>query len=241
MVMILFIRNLSCVLVAALAAMYAVSANANGTPEVPVKEPQVAVTLTQAQLLQLQQILDVRLQTSAESWSSSGASSDADAASSANNSFTSIYPKQAPAISQGSFAINGCAVAGNAGGSGTGGAGFLGLGFTTEQCYDFMLAQAYGALGEPEAACDVLNTSRAGVRAAKRGVTLPECLPPQKQAEKPAVQNQTPVVVNVEAAKCETSDFVRKSDMASAVKNDRPSKPRSKKTVPSVDSCVAKP
>jgi len=85
--------------------------------------------------------------------------------------------RQAPAIGQGSFAIQGCGVAGNAGGSSAGGAAFLGVGFTSAQCYDFMLAQAFASVGEQQAACAVLNVSKAGRRAAKRGVVLPTCTP----------------------------------------------------------------
>jgi hypothetical protein len=85
--------------------------------------------------------------------------------------------RQAPAIGQGSFAISGCSVAGNAGASSPGGAGFLGFGWTPPQCYDFMLAQAYQSIGEKKAVCDILKNSKAGKRQAKRGITLPECLP----------------------------------------------------------------
>ena len=85
--------------------------------------------------------------------------------------------QQAPAIGQGSFAISGCSVAGNAGASGPGGAGFLGFGWTPAQCYDFMLAQAYQSIGEKKAVCDILKNTKAGKRQAKRGITLPECEP----------------------------------------------------------------
>jgi hypothetical protein len=85
--------------------------------------------------------------------------------------------EQAPSIGQGSFAIAGCSVAGNAGGSGPGWSGFLGFGFTPSQCYDFMLAQAYQSIGEKKAVCDILKASKAGQRQIKRGITLPECVP----------------------------------------------------------------
>lgn len=84
---------------------------------------------------------------------------------------------QAPAIGQGSFAISGCSVGGNAGASGPGWAGFLGFGFTPQQCYDFMLAQAYQSLNEKKAACDILRNSKAGKRQEKRGIVLPGCEP----------------------------------------------------------------
>jgi len=95
--------------------------------------------------------------------------------------------EQAPAIGQGSFAIQGCAVAGNAGGSWDGGAAFLGFGWTPAQCYDFMLAQAYQSLGEKKAACDILATTKAGKRAAKNGVALPGCEPKLKTKVVPVV------------------------------------------------------
>lgn len=91
---------------------------------------------------------------------------------------TNVNPRQAPAVGQGSFAIQGCGVAGNAGGSNTNGAAFLGIAFTPAQCYDFQLAQAYQSLGAYRAACEVLNKSRAGRRAEKRGVELPVCYAP---------------------------------------------------------------
>lgn len=102
--------------------------------------------------------------------------------------------RQAPGLAQGSFAIIGCGVAGNVGGSSPGGAGFLGLGFTPEQCYDFMLANAYCTAGATQACCEVLNTSKAGKRAASRGVRLPECRPPANEPT-PVPQPQPPVVV----------------------------------------------
>ena len=88
-----------------------------------------------------------------------------------------VEVQQAPAIGQGSFAIQGCSVAGNGGVSVPGGAGFLGFGFTPEQCYDFMIAQAYQSLGEKKAACDILRNSKAGKRQEKRGIVLPGCEP----------------------------------------------------------------
>ena len=107
-----------------------------------------------------------------------------------------VEERSAPALGQGSFAIQGCGVAGNAGHSGTGGASFLGFGFTPRQCYDFQLASAFAALGAYGAACEVLNSSRAGQRAKKRGVTLPTCV-----ATVTSIQQVTPpIVVNVQPA-----------------------------------------
>lgn len=120
-----------------------------------------------------------------------GTSSAGASASNGGNTLTvnETQVRNAPALGQGSFAIQGCGVAGNVGGSNTNGSGFFGFGFTPEQCYDFMLAQSYQALGAYAAACEVLNNSRAGRRAAKRGVTLPVCTPPTPPA---AVVTPTP-------------------------------------------------
>ena len=112
---------------------------------------------------------------------------------------------QAPAIGQGSFAISGCSVAGNGGGSWTGGAGFLGFGFTPPQCYDFMLAQAYQAIGEKKAVCDILRNTKAGKRQEKRGVVLPECLPPVQEV-KTVVVEAPPKTVYVEVPPAKISE-----------------------------------
>lgn len=120
---------------------------------------------------------------------------------------TETNPRQTPGVAQGSFAIQGCAVAGNAGGSNVGGTGFLGFSFTPQQCYDFQLAQAYAALGAKESACQVLNKSKAGKRAEKRGVTLPTCTPPVT-----AVPTQTastgPVVSVPRETNCASKEYV---------------------------------
>ncbi len=112
---------------------------------------------------------------------------------------------QAPSIGQGSFAITGCSVAGNAGGSGPGWSGFLGFGFTPSQCYDFMLAQAYQSIGEKKAVCDILKNSKAGKRQAKRGVVLPECVPVPPEV-KTVVVEAPPKTVYVEVPPAKISE-----------------------------------
>ena len=102
------------------------------------------------------------------------------------SNYTYKEVKQAPAIGQGSFAIYGCNVGGNAGASGPGWAGFLGFGWTPQQCYDFMLAQAYQSIGEKKAVCDILKNSKAGKRQEKRGIKLPECEPEVQTVVVPA-------------------------------------------------------
>ena len=127
-----------------------------------------------------------------------GGNSDA-SSNSGGNSLTvnERHVRQAPGLAQGSFAIIGCGVAANAGGSGPGGAGFLGFGFTPEQCYDFMLADAYCSAGATQACCEVLNNSKAGRRAKARGVRLPECSPPPRDPAPPTVPPAPPTVVVV--------------------------------------------
>jgi hypothetical protein len=131
----------------------------------------------------------------------SGAVSVAEGAVQNSNSYTYRVERSAPAIGQGSFAISGCSVAGNAGASSPGGAGFLGFGFTPSQCYDFMLAQAYQSIGEKKAVCDILKNSKAGKRQAKRGITLPECLPEVQEVKTVVVEVPKTVYVEVPPAK----------------------------------------
>ena len=101
--------------------------------------------------------------------------SNSNSGNNASQSINTYNQRSAPGSSQGSLMISGCAVAGNGGGSGVNGSAFLGFAFTPQQCYDFMLAQAYSAIGANRAACEVLNVSKAGRRASHRGVSLPTC------------------------------------------------------------------
>ena len=94
-----------------------------------------------------------------------------------NSGTTYHQVRQAPAIAQGSFAISGCSVAGNAGGSNQHGAAFLGIGWTPKECYAFMLAQAYQSIGQYKAVCDILRNTKTGKRMERDGIELPECLP----------------------------------------------------------------
>lgn len=107
------------------------------------------------------------------------------------------YPRQAPAIAQGSIAIAGCGAGGNAGGSGTGGAGFLGFSWVTKECHGWTLAQTYAALGYITAACEVANSQKAAQRAKARGATLPDCnnLPVPVAPAEPAPAPSPAVVV----------------------------------------------
>lgn len=194
-----------------LAALAVTTGHATVKPA-PTPEP-VPVSQTQGQSqsqgqAQLQGQAQGQHQSAASSSTSvAAASATGSAAASSDNDVSIETPRQAPALSQGSFAIQGCAVAGNAGHSSASGGGFLGFGFTSAQCYDFMLAQAYASVGALAAACEVLNTSRAGQRAAARGVALPVCTTPIPLAAPP------PVVVNVAAASA-ASDCKAATDAA---------------------------
>lgn len=140
--------------------------------------------------------LSIQTQTQQQS-QQTAASASASANNAGNSQITNFSsPRQAPSIGQGSFAIQGCGVAGNAGGSQSSGAAFLGFAFTPQQCYDFMLAQAYASVGAERAACEVLNKSKAGRRAEKRGVVLPICSTPILPPASP------PVSINVQPANC---------------------------------------
>lgn len=82
----------------------------------------------------------------------------------------------APGVGLGAQFIQGCGVAGQAGGSNVHGAAILGVGFTTDECYAFMEAQAFNAIGDRESACEILHTTNAAKRAEKRlGHQLPLC------------------------------------------------------------------
>lgn len=213
-----FVRTLT--LVAALLAAPAFAVNEPEPTKKPSQPPKImqgqTQAVSQAQLQAQDQAQDQaqaqgqaqQAEAQALSYSESAASSGSSSSSGGNSQSLSMdNPRQAPAISQGSFAIQGCGVAGNLGGSNTSGAGFLGFGFTPEQCYDFMLAQAFQSLGAYEAACKVLNASRAGKRAAERGVTLPKCTPP---AALPPAASST--VTAVDLSSYVTREEIRERD-----------------------------
>lgn len=88
------------------------------------------------------------------------------------------YKAAANVVNPATMVITGCQVAGQAGGSNTRASGMLGIGFTPSECYAFIQAQAYLAVGQAQAACEILNTTNAALRAVKRGARLPDCLPP---------------------------------------------------------------
>ncbi|CAM6004383.1 unnamed protein product [Sphagnum balticum] len=77
--------------------------------------------------------------------------------------------------------IAGCGVSGSAGGANTKGAAILGVGFTTDECYAYIEAQAFWAIGDRQAACEILHTTNSAKRSIARGAHLPSCepVPPQ--------------------------------------------------------------
>lgn len=107
----------------------------------------------------------------------SGASAN-NAGNSQTSNYTSINPRQAPSVAQGGLFVQGCGVGGNAGGSGVPGSAFLGLEFTPKECYLYIQAQAYFAVGERQAACQILNLTKSAKRLREAGVALPDCFPP---------------------------------------------------------------
>lgn len=92
------------------------------------------------------------------------------------------YTEAAGVVQPAMMIIQGCQVQGQAGGSNTRAAGMLGIGFTPKNCYDYMQAQAYLAIGAIQAACEILNHTEAAARAVKAGAKLPDCAPPIAEA-----------------------------------------------------------
>jgi len=118
-------------------------------------------------------------QTQVQSASATGGSASSEASNQGNSqSVNSYVERSAPSVGQGSFAIQGCSVAGNLGGSNIHGSAFLGIGFTPRECYKFQLAQAYQAIGNTYQACMILNSTDTMQKMAKQGVPLAECTKP---------------------------------------------------------------
>lgn len=94
------------------------------------------------------------------------------------NSGNTEYRESANAVALAPQIISGCQVAGQVGGSNTRGSAVLGVAFTSSECYAFIQAQAYLAVGMRQSACEILNSTDAARRAVKRGAKLPECAVP---------------------------------------------------------------
>lgn len=101
------------------------------------------------------------------------------------NSGNTEYRESANAVSLAPQIISGCQVAGQVGGSNTRGSAVLGVAFTSSECYAFIQAQAYLAVGMRQSACEILNSTDAARRAVKRGAKLPECAVPVVVVEAP--------------------------------------------------------
>jgi hypothetical protein len=109
---------------------------------------------------------------SASQTANGGNASNLGNAQSVNVSHSGV--RNAPSVAQGALITSGCGFGGNAGGSNVNGAGFLGISFTTNECYLYMLAQSFSAIGMPDTACDVLLSTRSA-RHAFKGKALPDC------------------------------------------------------------------
>lgn len=84
--------------------------------------------------------------------------------------------RQAPSVGQGSIIPPACGAGGNAGGSNSTGAAFLGFSWVTADCHRYITAQNYLALGMPEFACEILNTTKTSKRVVSElGIELPAC------------------------------------------------------------------
>ncbi len=72
----------------------------------------------------------------------------------------------------GVIAPNGCGAGAQGGGSNTRGAMMAGFAWTTDECYAFILAQSFQAIGDRQSACEILLTTNAAKRAVKRGAKM---------------------------------------------------------------------
>jgi hypothetical protein len=102
---------------------------------------------------------------------------------------------------------NGCGAGAQAGGSSRGGAAIAGIAWTTDECYAFILAQSYQAIGNSEAACEALNHTKVALRLQKLGMPAAVCV-------RPAV-----VVTKIE--RVDTSGFATKEELAAAFKQSQ--------------------
>lgn len=153
--------------------------------------------------------------------SSVAAENTAEGGSGGNGGNVTYRGASAPAVAQGSIGIVGCGAGGNAGGSNSHGAAFLGLSFVTPECHGWSLANAYLAIGERQAACEVLNTQKAAKRAKKRGAKLPDCnnlpvvvVPDVPRETEPVVVNVAAPDLSLYATKAELAESQRRQDSA---------------------------
>lgn len=84
--------------------------------------------------------------------------------------------RQAPSVSSGALIIPQCGAGGNAGGSNTGGSFIMGFSWTRQDCIDFLVSSHYEAMGYRQAACHMINGTRAARKSFRRqNVTPPDC------------------------------------------------------------------
>ncbi len=110
---------------------------------------------------------------SASSSRSSGGSAGAYADNAGNTQqTTNVVERSAPGVGLGVIAPNGCGAGAQGGGSNTRGAMMAGFAWTTDECYAFILAQSFQAIGDRQSACEILLTTNAAKRAVKRGAKM---------------------------------------------------------------------
>ncbi|MGC3959584.1 MAG: hypothetical protein QM813_17040 [Verrucomicrobiota bacterium] len=121
------------------------------------------------------------------------------------------YPRMAPSTAQGSLAIAACGAGGNAGGSNTHGSAFLGLAWTPEDCKLLLAAQAYQAIGMPDAACEMVNgISSVQKRWKALGVPAPKC----EVKPAPVVVPPAPTQITIQPA---TSNAATREEVSEVV------------------------
>lgn len=131
-----------------------------------------------------------------------------------NQSYEQV--RQAPAVAQGSIIPPACGAGGNAGGSNSNGAGFLGFSWVTADCHRYIAAQNYLALGMPEFACAILNTTKTSKRVTKElGIALPDCGLAEKDNSDPV---PTVVVIPTTGDAKDTDEKIRRAFEASQKK-----------------------
>ena len=147
---------------------------ASGAPEPPKAQ-------SQGQAQGQMQGQETTVSVDANSGASTDAISDSNSFSESGSSSELSY-RGGTSLGQGAVFIPTCGAGGNAGGSDGTKAAFLGFAYITAKCYDLTYAAAYAALGQRQAACDILRMGRYGKGARKRGIPLPEvCAEPKPE------------------------------------------------------------
>lgn len=128
-------------------------------------------------------------------------------------------PRQAPAVAQGSIIPPSCGAGGNAGGSNSHGAAFLGFSWVTADCHRYIAAQNYMALGMPDFACEILNTTKTAKRVVRElGIPLPDCRFAEKNLQRKADSAPTVVVIPTTGESKDMDEKLRRAFEASQSK-----------------------